>query len=494
MEITGKLLKKIDEIAYLTSINVSRYRPILRFFYEEYEITNYMLYKEDVFNKLKSYSNFEKYTIEMCESDLKALVEWGNLIALQDTNNVTTVEEFKNRKFRYQLSPYAVEIERLVIKLENLNSEGGSLEPMLVERIKEELVSIEKISKKDENEVHGWWENLNNDFKRLNQGYQDYIKTFYTVKMEDVAKTSYFINYKNQLIKYLREFIKTLQENSYEIEEKLSKIDSSIEDIIIEKVFLGQKRIIRFDKIDEEIDEQEYKARNRAKWENIKKWFIGSNLRISEVEKINAKTTEIIRKITRIANQIAESKGSVSSKKAEYKKICEMFCKTENIEEAHKLSSVVFGMTDTRHIKGNFVRETDSINSSLLEEMSNEYEIKPKIREYREKMPKIAIKDKTEEKKQQIEKYLKQIEEERKEIEKYIQDAKIDIKTLPEIKSSFRKILLKWISKAGLMKDKQITIEDGRKLKLVYPKANERCVLKCEDGNLEMPAFILEFI
>ena len=151
--------------------------------------------------------------------------------------------------------------------------------------------------------------------------------------MEEVAKSSQFIAYKNQLVKYLREFIKFLQESSYQIEEKLKNIDKTVELNIFEKIYLGEKNIIRIDKIDEEIDEQEYKQRNIAKWENIKKQFICSNTRISEVEKINEKTTEIIRKITRIANQIAESKGNVSSKKAEYKKICEMFCKTQSIEE-----------------------------------------------------------------------------------------------------------------------------------------------------------------
>ena len=494
MEINGKLLKQITETSYLTAENVARYRPILRYFYEEYETTNYMLYKEEVFNELKGKIEFEKYTIEMCENDLNALVNWGNLIAIQDTNNVTTVEEFKHRKFRYQLSPYAVEIERLVLKLENLHSEGGSLEPMLVERIKEALINVEKISRKSENEVHGWWKNLNDDFKRLNQGYQDYIKTFYTVKMEEVAKSSQFIVYKNQLVKYLREFIKILQESSYQIEEKLKNIDKTVENSIFEKIYLGEKNIIRIDKLEEEIDEQEYNQRNIAKWENIKKWFIGSETRISEVEKINEKTTEIIRKITRIANQIAESKGNVSSKKAEYKKICEMFCKTESIEEAHKLSSLVFGMFNTRHSKGNFVRETDSINSSLLKEKSNEIEVKPRIRAYREKMPKIEIQDKTKEKQKQIELYMKKLEEERKELEKYIKDGKIDIKNLPIIKSSFRKTLLKWISKAGLMQDKQFVIEDGRKIKLLYPENNQYCVLKCEDGDLEMPAFVLEFV
>ena len=171
-----------------------------------------------------------------------------------------------------------------------------------------------------------------------------------------------------------------------------------------------------------------------------------------------------------------------------------MFCKTETIEEAHKLSSLVFGMFNTRHTKGNFVRETDSINSSLLHENSNNYEVKPRIREYKEKMPKVAIQDKTAEKKRQIELYMMQLEQERKEIEKYIKDGKIDIQNLPVIKSSFRKTLLKWISKAGLTSSHEIVIEDGRKIKLVYPENKKRCTLKCEDGTMEMPAFILEFV
>lgn len=494
MEINEKMTKQITETAYLTTENTKRYRPILRYFYEQYERINYMLYKEDVWNELQGKTNFENYTIEMCENDLTALVSWGNLTALQDTNNVTTVEEFKHRKFRYQLTEYAVEIERLVIKLENLHIEGASLEPKLIERIKEEIENIEKTSLRNETEVLSLWENLNNDFKRLNQDYQDYIKTFYNIKMEEVAKSKQFIVYKNDLVRYLREFIQLLQDNSYIIEKKLKEIDPRTEERFLEKVHLGQKRIVRIDKLDEQIDENEIINRNYEKWQNIKKWFLGDSTHLSEVEKINEKTTEIIRKITRIANQIAESKGNVSSKKAEYKRICEMFAHTQTTEEAHKLSSLVFGMFNTRHTKGNYVRETDSINSSLLEEKPNEYEIKPRIREYREKLPKVAIKDKTKEKQEQIQKYLKQLEKNQREIEKYIKDGKIDIKNLPTIRSNFRKTLLQWVSKASQMPNKQITIENGQKIKLIYPQNKERCTLKCEDGDLEMPAFELEFL
>ena len=44
------------------------------------------------------------------------------------------------------------------------------------------------------------------------------------------------------------------------------------------------------------------------------------------------------------------------------------------------------------------------------------------------------------------------------------------------------------------MPNKQITIENGKKIKLIYPQNKERCTLKCEDGELEMPAFELEFL
>ncbi len=60
----------------------------------------------------------------------------GNLVTIQDTRKVATIEEFKNKKFRYQLSEATVvEIERMVIRVENLFIESSSLEPTLLERL-----------------------------------------------------------------------------------------------------------------------------------------------------------------------------------------------------------------------------------------------------------------------------------------------------------------------------------------------------------------------
>ena len=48
-------------------------------------------------------------------------MQWKNLIPVQDTAKARTVEEFKTKQFRYQLTEYAVEIERMTIALENLS-------------------------------------------------------------------------------------------------------------------------------------------------------------------------------------------------------------------------------------------------------------------------------------------------------------------------------------------------------------------------------------
>ena len=87
------------------------------------------MYQEEVYAQMKEDPYFAEYRPEQCLQALTTLTEWKNLNTIQDTRKVTSIEEFKNRKYRYQMAEYSVEIERLVVRLENLFIEGASLEP-----------------------------------------------------------------------------------------------------------------------------------------------------------------------------------------------------------------------------------------------------------------------------------------------------------------------------------------------------------------------------
>ena len=168
---------------------------------------------------------FAEYKLEQCQQDLAMLVEWKNLNTIQDTRKVSSIEEFKNKKFRYQMSEYSVEIERLVLRLENLFIEGASLEPTLLERIRMNISRFPQMADEDLNKVYTWWNDLNNDFVRLNQNYQDYIRDLNSVKAEEMMHTKEFsgvlrIDWSSICVI----FIKGLQRNVGVIEEDFAHI------------------------------------------------------------------------------------------------------------------------------------------------------------------------------------------------------------------------------------------------------------------------------
>ena len=199
MKIQEKMKKPVMEAKYLNVENTDRYRPIIRLFYLKYEKLKYWMYQEEVFEELKEDLYFQEYTMEQCQQDLAALASWGNLITIQDTRKAATIEEFKNKKFRYQLSETAVEIERMVIRIENLFIEGSSLEPTLLERLRINLEKLDEMVSKDGEKLYGWWNDLNNDFIRLNQNYQDYMRELNSIRAEEMMKTKEFLVFKDRL-------------------------------------------------------------------------------------------------------------------------------------------------------------------------------------------------------------------------------------------------------------------------------------------------------
>lgn len=81
---------------------------------------HFQLYKEDVYQLLKSDPEFTDYTMNQLETDLDALVKWKNLTPIQDPGKVYTIADYKNKQYRYTMSEYAVEIERLTVRLEKV--------------------------------------------------------------------------------------------------------------------------------------------------------------------------------------------------------------------------------------------------------------------------------------------------------------------------------------------------------------------------------------
>lgn len=489
-EVTGKLTKQIDEMRYLTVDNTWRYRSILRYFYMQYEKMKNWLYKEEIYQALIENEEFKDYTLEMCRQDLDVLLLWKNLSAFQDTAKVSTVEEFKNKQFRYQLTPYSVEIERLTLHLENMAIESASLEPSLLERLREELKKLPSVSKRGEKEVGAWWGSLNNDFKRLNQNYQDYIRDLYSIKAEEMMQTREFMIFKDKFIEYLRDFVKCLQNNANAIEQILKNFRAGDIEQALKKAIAYELSIPR---IDGESDAIGISENIYGRWDSLNAWFLGTRGNESEAARLMDITNDIIRKITRYASQISESRNTAINRKEEYRKLATLFDQCRDIKEAHQLSSLSFGVFQMKHIKSDFFRETESINSHIFDEAPGTETLRPRLRGGREKTKRIPIVSNKKRKEAMMEQIQREREIEGKTMENYRLDGQIDFATLPEIKQHVRITLLKWLSRGLAGGDGKGKTEDGRIFQVDLPE-KRRCLLRCEDGDLDMPAYVIRFL
>lgn len=492
MRVTEKLVRPLKEANYLNVENTGRYRSIIRLFYLRYEKLQYWMYQDEVFGELVEDPYFKDYTKEQCQSDLSALVAWGNLLTIQDTRKVTSIEEFKNKKYRYQLSEYAVEIERMVLHLENLFVEGSSLEPALLERIRHSFLELSYLPGRTNEQVYGWWDELKNNFVRLNQNYQDYMRTLNSVKAEEMMQTQEFLAFKDHLVEYLRSFVKSLQLNAGVIENQIRTMDLAVMEEQLQRIIAFELTIPRLENELEVVGEKQLRENIVGKWESILDWFVSREGKEAEINQVFQTTNEIIRKITRYASRITEQSGHGVNRKAEYAKLAQMFDKCPDMKEAHCFASVVFGIESPLHLQGDVVRATDSIHSGVYEEAPHVVQIQPRIRTYREKTSRTSIVDKTEEKEQAKREAIQKMEQERKLLQSFIKEERLVFAELPILTPEIRDIFLGWLSKALEQKDRSAKTEEGR----VYHIEEEpgvRCRVECTDGVFSMPAYTLVF-
>lgn len=492
MTLDSKSLKAIEESKYLSAENAWRYRAIMRTFYLFDQKFKHWLSKEEVYNSLAKESAFKDYSLELCQQDLTALHQWKNLSAVQDTAKVTSYKQFINKQYRYQMTEYAIEIERMTLKLENITIEGGSLEPTLLERIKDEFAQLkDQLKEADDKRLDGWWRQLMSDFQRLNQNYQDYIRDWYSLKAEELMKTQGFFLYKEKLIAYLRSFIKELQRHAYQIEKDLEKVAEEDKNQLFSRLLAYEMSLPRIDI--EGIDPQEMSAKIQGRYDSFQAFFCKRPGKMSEVDTILTMTNEIIRRITRYAASILELSSQYSSRKEEYRKIAQLFRETKELEAAHRLSAQVFGIGGYKHFSFEAERETESIQSSTYQEAPLFVQLRPRIRTYREKMIKTAIPDHKKDKEKMREKVLADQKKEKKLLRSYLKDDRIDFSQIKDLSPSVRRTLLRWLTRAIQEKGQLTTTEQGEKYRLLNPQEKRRCTLSCQDGDLDMPAYILGF-
>lgn len=485
---TVKMLK------YATTENAYRYRPIIRFLYEQYERFKYYSKPEEILAYLQKNELVEDtYTEAILHDDLKQLELWECIITRQDKEVVYTIEEFKNKRLKFQINQPVFEIENTLKKLDDLEEElTGALESREFERILKGLHELYQVNLDEDGDevIYEKWMNLMKRLENLKRNSTNYLAHLKSETAEKLFKTEAFLLYKEKFVDYLSKFILSMNRNKHKIAKSVMIVEEKFIERYIEQLVDYFSSIPTLD--GKEFDREKSRRVQTEKWLELKNWFVKNHENDCDVEVLLSETETSIQIISRYALRLTESKGGNQNRKIDYQHLASMFYECESLNDAHKLAATCFGVTHTKHIYGE-EKLTDTQNEEVWEQPQRMFQTTPKNRSYqRNKRIKSYVKASKEERKEQVEQYLKNREMQREVIENLITDSRLEIRHLGEVDSFVRKSILNWITRGVQNKSRSGKTDFGTTFTF-YVASDEKLKLRCDDGVMEMPDIVFEF-
>jgi len=483
---------KLKQVAYLNADNVDRYRRIMYFCYQQNQRMNNLLYKADILEGVRK-SGLPKYSEDQLDLDLATLSDWGNLTARQEMSQPRTIEEFKSKFFRYQISSVGIAIEELVHSLPNENENSNELDAHMFERLLETVQSI-KIS--SDQELLDSWDDLLTRFDKVRKNATGYISYLTSNKIEDLMKTTAFLAYKLKFVQYLREFIRKMQQTSSTIQTALKSVDADkISEIAQLQIELESKKPTFNPKNSIEINDQIQDI-----WMSICNWFIDQESRPSEYTNLIGQTNEAIARVTGIIQTITESNQQHRSRSKDYQQIANWFQKlvdnTENeiskMNDANKISSLLFGFDNTLHI------QTESME--IANQLDDLWEIDVPISELNSKSRKGRARTASKpfkldpEKQALIQKQYQEKQQHDKDMwNTYLVNNILDLSKHTNLPQELRHDLIRYFSRSMIVQSHQIRTKMGWIFEISVD-LNTMVKLEFDDGELIMPNVIYKVL
>jgi uncharacterized protein (TIGR02677 family) len=499
--VDDRIFRNIKEAAYLCTDKTHRYRPILRFMYERHRANRSLCYPNEILEHLKEHPSFQDYTLEELNRDLAILGESNNLESMQDKGKVDSYEEYIRRRYRYKCTPYTIELESTIIGMEEtLHAIRGSLDRKLPDNLALELKKFEEILQEMPyqrsvlSKINNLWDEVHIRFEKLVKDASDFLSHINGEDLEQLMRGEEFLAFKTSFVDYLQNFISALRPNKEFIRVVLRKIQDNHIEGLLEALVEYQKLIPRLDMNDMPTDEK-MKENFLRKWNALYLWFHGP-FGESDVDYLEKQTIEMIRLITKMAQQASERQRFVKNRKSDYKHLAQIIHNEGDIDKANELFVILFGFEKWRNFHVS-ERKDNTDKESVWDFPTSKHELKKKkspSRKKRSYVPKYTL-----EKKILQQEYQERQRQEQEWTLELIKQKTLVFEQMDYVSPFQRKCILSWIGKAMLSKKKDrknqefiATTETGHTF-ILKKRSNKMIELPSSDGTLRMPDYVMEF-
>lgn len=498
-------LDSVVALKYATEPNSYIYRPIVRYLYNKHMgFEHYNTTLSDVFRMLKENEVVnDEYTETNLQEALNQLETWEVIKSRQEKQSGMTIEEFKKKRYLYQITDLGLEVDALLLRIDDLDEKlMGSLDSRQFSRLFKFLETFKDIDAVyvPPDKASEIWMNVFETHKTLRTNATNYLFHIQEAERANLFNTELFLNFKDTFMQYLGTYISELDRVKYKIYKLINEIDEAHVDKYIDVLIEANKpNSILY----EDFSEEKLKISLKNKWVELKTWFLGTKGGTSDIEVLSDKTKEAIRLIVTYANRLSDSMTNTQNRVTDYQALAKKFIDSSSLKNAHELYAAAFG---TSHSRSLHVTEEISLNEdgqySNADEIWNT-DIKPyqtpnmSNRGPKGKTKASVIKNNKLERQRRVMESLEKKREEERKMKELIKEGKIILSEIKEPLEPFqRKVLLKWIMRTtnmrlGKTKKNTFRTETGLTLKANY-RSKEVVTIPCKDGALR--GFDIEFV
>jgi uncharacterized protein (TIGR02677 family) len=496
LDVSPARIRRLSETAYLDTERTPYYRVIMRYFLTQAEAQVTWVKADEVLAHVRlaydpAYDEMQR------DRDLRTLAEKRNLLEVQDARGARTARDFKNRRPEYHIRADALRLERWVRTWEQAPSEGGSLDPSLLDRFWTRLSDIHRLLLEAERggdyiladraeALWPLWEDAQNYVTNLNANTTSFHQALAEARPTDITDMRAFDYYKNVLFTSMQGFISSLAERADRIRGRLAdwEQEGHVERLRQHLVHHRRLKLVGASEVAEDVV--------HASVEQDVRFVIGWFAPGGACDAVRRATRQAISMIGRHIGRLADADTAGHSRATELRELACAFATTTDIDSAHCLAAATFGAYWLRHYRA--VPEARALSNTLSswQQPAFEYPVK-KIRPggQRGERETSAIDDQSERQAAMLAARARERAQEKLLLDRIFAAGRVDVGSLVDVPEQVRARLLVALRECIASDDHTSLAADGTQIAL-YPPSNDAIgSLQAHDGTLWTPRFLL---
>jgi uncharacterized protein (TIGR02677 family) len=492
------LMRRVDEVSYLTAANAALYRPIVRFFHHRYEAgeTGWLWPSEVAAFVRANHPHHPAYTEEECEGHLRQLEAWGVLGSEHDVNQARTIEEFVRAARRYQISESARMIEDMLVRLARRDGSRGSLDTTRITRLLDALLALDRLllgldpaaaGHDALRQLEGAWNAADDARREIREQAVRYLRELDHDRMPSAGDLVLFLQYKRMLRDYLDEFALGLKDFVERTRDLFEDWSAAGRDEALALALARNERERKGDLRPAEEVHAGFRAQIRA--------LTGFSARGGDADILHAKTTGRVRGLVEQIERVVTERRNALNRARDLRLLAFAFLRAPSDDEAHRLAAEAFGWGTPKHVRdynADAAAELDPDVSVWLQPPW-EVELRPRVRGNPTFRAVTGMRDRSLERAELRARVLEQKRAEVRFWDQMFREGEMALDGLVLGSAGDRQRVVRLVRDCLRAPGRQVRLTDGSRVRILPPAdAGTVATVEAPDGTLYLRAFRLQ--